>query len=714
MQVSLRIADITDAIEPFLADCSNSTLYEAFRDDADLMVVAITDVAGHVLGLIERHAFSLTMAAEYGRALYSSKPVTALMDANPLLVDVETPLRDFTRSTLSERPSELMRGFIATRNGRYAGVGTSLSVLKATSADLQAAHNQQRHLTDDLIRVSSNAQRQQAFLDLVIQNIPAMVMVKQASDQRILLVNQVGENWLGTKGRDITGLTSAEFMSSERAALFHAADQKALESDTAVLLNEVDLVDGEGQVRTLQFKKTVLRDASGEADCILTLGIDLTEQKQAENRIQHLAHYDALTGLANRTLFTHEIENALGRVQRHHHRLALLYLDLDRFKIVNDSCGHLIGDQVLNEVAARLRLCVRKGDVIARMGGDEFTVLQDICIPEDARHLAERILEAMKTPFVINDLQFEIGASIGISLAPEDGMDARNLLSRADLAMYQVKNEGRNGWRFYRPEMDARLQDRIEMEKDLKVALTEGQFELHYQPLLDLASHEIVSFEALLRWNHPQRGRVSPVDFIPVAEDCGLIGPLGEWVVEQACQTAALWPHNWRVAVNISPLQFRHKSLTAIIKKALKRSGLDPRRLELEITESVVFENETHNLGILNAIRSLGVTIAMDDFGTGYSSLSYLRTFPFDKIKIDQSFVRELPHDRNALSIIRAITDMAKSLGVRITAEGVETREQMEALKSLNCAEAQGYFIGRPAAQTSMYDKANALWEMAG
>jgi diguanylate cyclase (GGDEF)-like protein len=397
------------------------------------------------------------------------------------------------------------------------------------------------------------------------------------------------------------------------------------------------------------------------------------------------------------------MDAALSRVQRHDRKVALLCLDLDRFKAINDSYGHLTGDQLLTEVAERLRGCVRKSDIIARMGGDEFTIIQDIDTPEDAQHLAGRIVDALKLPVIVNETALEVGVSIGIALAPADGMDANNLLSRADLAMYRVKAEGRNGWCFYRPEMDAQLQSRIEMEQDLKAALAGNQFQLYYQPLLNLDSGQVVSFEALLRWHHPTRSMVSPAEFIPLAEECGLIGQLGEWVLNEATRTAARWPQDWRVAVNISPLQFRHKSLVNLVKKALKASGLPPTRLELEITESVILEDETHNLAILNAIRALGVRIAMDDFGTGYSSLSYLRTFPFDKIKIDQSFVRDLPHDKNALSIVRAITDMAQSLNVLITAEGVETEAQMEALKALNCGEAQGYFIGRPAPVIDAY-----------
>jgi diguanylate cyclase (GGDEF)-like protein/PAS domain S-box-containing protein len=667
------------------------------------MVVAVADETGRVLGLIERHAFNLTMAAEYGRALYGNKPVTTLMDPTPLLVDTATPLRDFTRTTLSERPSELMRGFIATHEGRYAGVGTSLSVLKAISADLHQSLGRQQEMTNDLIRLGSESQRHQTFLNMVIQNIPAMVLVKNAIDQKIVLLNSVGEEMLGVSHDTVVGHASGDFMTAERAALYNTYDQMALQSEDAIMLKEEHVTDTHGRQRIIQLKKTVLRTPSGEPDCILTLGTDLTEQKQAEARIAHLAHYDPLTGLANRALFTREMDAALSRVQRLDHKVALLCLDLDRFKAVNDSYGHMTGDQLLTEVAERLRSCVRKSDIIARMGGDEFAIIQDIETPEDAQFLAGRIIEAMNLPITINDTTLEVGVSVGIALAPLDGMDANNLLSRADLALYRVKAEGRNGWCFYRPEMDAQLQSRIEMEHDLKLALANNQFQLYYQPLRNLDTGHIVSFEALLRWRHPLRGMVSPAEFIPLAEECGLIGQLGEWVLNEATQTAAQWPQDWRVAVNISPLQFRHKSLVNLVMKALKTSGLPAMRLELEITESVILEDETHNLAILNAIRALGVRIAMDDFGTGYSSLSYLRTFPFDKIKIDQSFVRDLPHVKNALSIVRAITDMAQSLGVLITAEGVETQAQMDALKALNCGEAQGYLIGRPAPEITDY-----------
>ncbi len=713
MQKALSIQDVTDFIPPIPPACSSSEIYERFRAEPDLMVLAIADSDDRVLGLVERHTFNLKMAAQYGRAVFGRRPIALLMDAAPVMVDAATPLRDFTETMLAERPSDLMRGFIVIRDGRYFGVGTSLSVLKAISDDLHLSLGVQRDMTEDLISLGAEAQRHQSFLNMVIQNIPAMVMVKQAHDQRIVLLNHTGEQLLAMPAEQATGKTSHELFPAERAALFDALDRKALQSDTPVVMDEERFVDADGQERIVQLKKTVLRKDNGDADSILTLGLDLTEQKQAEAQIAHLAHYDPLTGLANRALFGKDIERVLARAQRQGRQFALLCLDLDRFKAVNDSYGHIAGDQLLIEVASRLKKCVRKNDVVARMGGDEFAILQDIDRPEDAQNLAARVVEAMKMPFLLANTAVEIGASVGIVISPADGLDAHNLLSRADLAMYRVKSQGRNGWCFYQPEMDEQLLHRLEMEKDLKAALDKGEFELFFQPLLDLVSGEIVSFEALLRWHHPVRGTVPPSEFIPIAEDSGLIGPIGEWVVKTACLSAVAWPQPWRVAVNISAVQFRHKSLVRLVKQALAQSGLPPQRLELEITESVILSDEKHNLAILKDLRAWGVRIAMDDFGTGYSSLSYLRTFPFDKIKIDQSFVRDLPHDGNALSIIRAITDMAQSLGVRITAEGVETEAQMEALKALNCHEAQGYLIGRPAPSVVAYGETQSVQALA-
>ncbi|MGO4571009.1 putative bifunctional diguanylate cyclase/phosphodiesterase [Microvirga sp. 2TAF3] len=424
---------------------------------------------------------------------------------------------------------------------------------------------------------------------------------------------------------------------------------------------------------------------------------DITERRQAESQIAYMAHHDALTDLANRVLFREQMERALAHAQRSDASLAVLCLDLDRFKDVNDTLGHETGDSLLKVVAQRLRACVREGDVVARLGGDEFAVLQvAVSEPHDCAVLAMRIVESLGAPYEIDGQEIVIGTSVGIALAPEGSMTPDQLLKHADLALYRAKAVGRGTFRFFEPEMDAELQARRVLEVDLRKALVNREFELFYQPQVDIRKEQISGYEALLRWRHPERGIVSPGEFIPVAEDIGLISPLGEWVIEEACREAAKWPASVKVAVNLSPVQFRNKGLVQCVRQALARSGLSPIRLELEITESVLLQDNDTTLATLHQLRHLGVRIAMDDFGTGYSSLSYLRSFPFDKIKIDQSFVQGLSSRADCLAIVQSITSLGASLGMITVAEGVETEDQFQQLRAAGCNEVQGYYFGRP------------------
>ncbi|AWM85365.1 bifunctional diguanylate cyclase/phosphodiesterase [Microvirga sp. 17 mud 1-3] len=424
---------------------------------------------------------------------------------------------------------------------------------------------------------------------------------------------------------------------------------------------------------------------------------DITERRQAETQIAYMAHHDALTGLANRVLFREQMLRVLAQAQRQSAHTAVLCLDLDRFKDVNDSLGHEIGDELLKVVAQRLGHCVREEDVVARLGGDEFAVLQ-IAVhgPHDCAVLAMRIVESLSAPYEINGQEIVIGTSIGIALATEGSLTPDQLLKHADLALYRAKAVGRGTFRFFEPEMDAQLQARRVLEIDLRKALPNGEFELFYQPQVDIRKTVITGYEALLRWRHPERGIVSPAEFIPIAEDIGLISPLGEWVVREACREAARWPAPMKVAVNLSPVQFRNRNLVQSVRQALESSGLSPSRLELEITESVLLQDNDTTLATLHQLRKLGVRIAMDDFGTGYSSLSYLRSFPFDKIKIDQSFVQGLSTRADCLAIVQSIAGLGTSLGMSTVAEGVETEDQLMQLRAAGCAEAQGYYFGRP------------------
>ena len=420
---------------------------------------------------------------------------------------------------------------------------------------------------------------------------------------------------------------------------------------------------------------------------------DITELQRVQEQVTYMAHHDALTGLPNRTLFRERLEQVLPQTRRDK-SFAILCLDLDCFKNVNDTLGHPVGDELLIAVAERLKDCVRESDTIARLGGDEFAIIQaSDNMPRDATTLATRICEVISQPFDLDEHQVAVGASVGIAIAPNDGDDPDHLLKNADMALYRAKNDGRGIYRFFEQEMDARMQERRELKLDLLKALKGNQFELHYQPLVSLESEEVTGFEALLRWRHPERGMVSPVDFISIAEDTGLIIPLGEWVIRTACQDAASWPHNVRVAVNISPVQFRSPKLVPTVFSALATSGVAAGRLELEITESVLLQDNPTTMKTLHQLRDIGVRIVMDNFGTGYSSLSYLRSFPFDKIKIDRSFVSDLSGDENSNAIVIAVASYSRSLGISTTAEGVETEEQREEVKAAGYTEMQGFLF---------------------
>ncbi len=423
---------------------------------------------------------------------------------------------------------------------------------------------------------------------------------------------------------------------------------------------------------------------------------DITEQRQSEVKIEYMAHHDALTDLANRVLLNDRLEYALGRIQ-HGEMVAVHHLDLDQFKAVNDTFGHPCGDKLLRIVADRLRALVGEAETIARMGGDEFVIVQaTIADPADATSLAQSVIDALSEPYDIDGQQAVIGVSIGISVGPGDGPNPDKLLRNADLALYRAKSDGRGTFRFFEPVMDLQMQTRRIMEQDLRKALPSGEFELYYQPVVNLASKEISGFEALIRWNHPSKGMISPADFIPLAEEIGFIVPMGEWVIRQACATAAQWPDNLHVAVNISAIQFRSPGLMQVIVSALTASGLAPTRLEIEITESVLLHNKEATLAVLHQLRALGIRIAMDDFGTGYSSLTYLQSFPFDKIKIDRSFVKNITENSGSLNIVRAVAALANGMGMTATAEGVETAEQLHSIASEGCTEMQGFLFSRP------------------
>ncbi|MFC7738235.1 putative bifunctional diguanylate cyclase/phosphodiesterase [Roseomonas sp. GCM10028921] len=423
---------------------------------------------------------------------------------------------------------------------------------------------------------------------------------------------------------------------------------------------------------------------------------DVTEQRKAQRRVTHLAFHDPLTGLPNRARLREHMDTLLTRVRRGD-GVAVLCLDLDGFKGVNDTLGHPAGDELLRQVARRLRDTTRDTDLVVRLGGDEFAVIQEGADqPVDAVALADRLVEVLGIPFDLRGQRVVIGTSVGIALADGEASTADELLRAADVALYRAKAEGRGTWRFFSASMDAEIQMRRALESDLRRAVAEKQFEVHYQPLVEAGTEVLTGFEALLRWRHPDRGLVSPGEFIPLAEEIGLIQPLGVWTLVRACADAVTWPSHVKVAVNLSPAQFSKGDIVSDVEQALTASGLNPERLELEITESILLRDSEATFEILHRLRDLGVRIAMDDFGTGYSSLSYLRSFPFDKIKVDQSFVRDLLGNQSSIEIVRAVVSLGKALGMSVLAEGVETAEQLSVLRSEGCDELQGFLFSRP------------------
>jgi diguanylate cyclase len=504
-------------------------------------------------------------------------------------------------------------------------------------------------------------------------------------DANAALANLIGYNVADMIGRDVLSFIVPEHREQARQRIAAGSEEPY----------EVDALHADGSRVPVEVLGRAM-DYKGERVRVAAIR-DMTERHDAEAQIRFMATHDALTKLPNRALFRDRLEQELMRARRTDEQVAVLCLDLDRFKDVNDLRGHGAGDRLLREVATRLTAAVRETDTVARLGGDEFAVVQPgLSQPEGAAAFAERLVASIAEPFVLDGEGIVTGLSIGIALFPADGDDADTLLRNADTALYRAKADGRGTYRMFEPAMDARLRARRALEYDLRQALAQQQFEVYYQPQAETHSKQVTGFEALVRWHHPKRGMIAPGDFIPLAEETGLIVPLGEWVLRTACAAAVGWPEHVRICVNLSPVQFARGGLAELVEKVLRAHRLAPQRLELEITEGVLIKDSEQTLQILLQLKALGVRIAMDDFGTGYSSLGYLQRFPFDKIKIDQSFIRALGSDADSLAIVRAVIGLGRSLRMPVVAEGVETEEQLALLRREQCDGIQGYLIGEP------------------
>jgi diguanylate cyclase (GGDEF)-like protein/PAS domain S-box-containing protein len=529
----------------------------------------------------------------------------------------------------------------------------------------------------------------EASFRLLFDSNPVPMIVCAVDDERILSVNDAAVAHYGYGRVEFERLTIRSLQAFDSDAPWAGDD--ASEEQAARTWKHVK-ADGTLIDLAIYSRHLVYH----ERPAVLLALMDITERKRAEARLAFLAQHDGLTGLPNRNLLRQQLDEMLMHRRRNAEQTAVLVLGLDNFKAINDTLGHGIGDKLLRGVAKRLRSMLPDQDTVARLNSDEFAIVQSGEMrPEEAVLLAKRLQEAIGGPFLLDGHSIVIGATIGIAMAPGDGDDSEKLLKNADMALSRAKSEMRGSFSFFESGMDAHAQSRRRIEIDLRDAIQNDVLRPYYQPLIDLSSGRITGFEALVRWPHPERGMISPAEFIPVAEETGLINALGALMLRRACLDAARWPGDVRVAVNLSPVQFRIGNLLSIVMDALKQSGLPAKRLELEITETLLLEKSSQVLATLHALRALGVRISMDDFGTGYSSLSYLRSFPFDKIKIDQSFVRGLAANRDAQAIIRSIVSLGKGLGVIITAEGVETEAELSCLRAEGCHEGQGFLFSR-------------------
>ncbi|ROR13650.1 EAL domain-containing protein [Erwinia sp. JUb26] len=561
--------------------------------------------------------------------------------------------------------------------------------------ELREYEEQMREARELAERHSEKMAALSTFLDTIVTNIPSSVIVEDVVTREILLINNKAQQLLGGVQEDFIGKKLSQCMTLEMGEYFMQL------SDTAQrkggMHRSERLLDSRGRDRIINATASIIRGNDATHNYVLLIADDVTDQRAADARIHHMAHHDNLTSLPNRVLFSQRLNDALRGDREERKITATLCLDLDNFKNVNDALGHQMGDDLLRTVAVRLRSVLREQDTLARTGGDEFSiVLPGLRQADEAEIVASRLIDTIRPPFNVDGHNLSVGLSIGIAIAERGISTPEHLLRCADMALYEAKRNGRNRFEYFTEQMGELAAKRRMIENDLREAISCRQLKLYYQPITNNQHQQIIGYEALMRWHHPEKGMIMPMDFIPIAEETGLIHSLGAYALHEACREAASWQGTQSVAVNLSPIQFKNSALVSVVEAALKESGLAPNRLEVEITESVLLDNTSANIDILQKLKAIGVRIALDDFGTGYSSLSYLRSFPFDKIKIDKSFINDMKDSREALAIIRAITGMSRSLDIQITAEGVESNEQFERLKEEGCTLFQGYYFGRP------------------
>jgi diguanylate cyclase (GGDEF)-like protein/PAS domain S-box-containing protein len=628
----------------------------------------------------------------YGLAAAAVKPGMNVRD----LVELRLAAGTFFKTDPAQYANELMTSIVErkpTRVTRELADGRFITVVNQPMPDggWVVTHED----VSERWRAERELENTRNFLDIVVENVPTAIAVKDARTLEYVLINRGAEEFYGIPRAEMIGKTAQDVFSKERQAAIASNDKYLLESGRTLHIGEHPVALRPNDPRIATTTRLPIMGEDGEPRYLLTVIQDVTEKKRDEARIERLAHYDSLTDLPNRAAFNACFASVLERAAMSDESFAVLSVDLDRFKEVNDIFGHSTGDRLLRAAAGRLSATLQ-GAFLARVGGDEFAVIvTESPAPTHAARLAERLIAALADDFEIEGHRLRIGLSVGIALYPIDGVDEVSILGNADAALYRAKAEGRGSIRFFEADMDHRLRERRAVLHDLRSAIERRQLMVYYQPQARIDG-EIIGFEALARWQHPIRGQVPPSTFIPVAEESGFILEIGEWMLREACREAAGWPDALHVAINLSAIQFRHGDLAGLVHDVLFETGLAPGRLELEITESVLIDDLPRALAILRRLKALGVRIAMDDFGTGYSSLSNLQAFPFDKIKIDRSFISDLERNTQAATIVRAAIALGRGLNLPVVAEGVETQAQLDFLSNEACAEVQGYLLGRP------------------
>ena len=653
-----------------------------FEREPGLPLIAVVDEAGRPIGQIERHDFLLALAGQYGHAVFARRPLSMLMEADPWVMESDTSLDDLAGIAQKLGDTGGLGGVVLVKDGHYSGI--------CPAAELW------RHIVVDH---ALEASRNRAIAEALIERSPSLVAVREVNGGGFRLLNNAGAKVLGIAAEHLVGRPVSAALRAEGVRDLAEADRLLNEAPPSTECEFSFHRTSDGAERMLRFVRVPL-DVPGDRPMFIDIGEDITEARHAHARIEQLAHYDSLTGLPNRSLFRERLDSALaaGEGEADSGKVAMLAIDIDRFKSVNDTLGHTAGDTLLREVASRLTSVLRAEDLAARLGGDEFAVLVMGAQADRAAHsIATRITQLLSEPFSLGGQTVHLGGSVGIAVYPEDAADAGAVLRNAEIALCRAQAEGRGIWRRFDPAMQVEVLARRELECDLREALGRNELEAWFQPLLSLCDRRITGFEALMRWRHPTRGLVPPTDFIPLAEEIGLIIPMGEWMLEEACRVAATLPDEISIAVNVSAVQFRTPGLVTTVVRALSANRIPAHRLEIEVTESVLMDDQPLVFQALRQLRDLGVRLALDDFGTGFASLAYLQRFPFDKIKIDRSFTVGLPGKQSSIAIISAVTALANQLGMITTAEGVESEDQLDMVTALGCTQGQGYLIGKPS-----------------